>query len=251
MSPVPFAGSDRYFGYDALPGDVNGDTAVDFVLPQRHNGLDDRYGTADDFTMLVTLLNTTPAGPVRCRPRVTTVGTLPARTLYVGSGAVAVVLPVDGAFRNASTYRASSSAPSVTTVSMSGSNLTVTPVAEGMATITVAASGADNSIATQRFGVTVLTASAFTDHLYSEVTLVRAAHFLELRTRVATLRARAGLPPARWTDPVLMVGVTPVKRVHLTELRTALNAAYDAAGRQPPPYTDEAVIAGLTAILLL
>ena len=40
----------------------NGDMAIDFVAPQHNNGPDHRYGTADDFTMLVTLLNTTPAG---------------------------------------------------------------------------------------------------------------------------------------------------------------------------------------------
>ena len=124
----------------------------------------------------------------------------------------------------------------------------VTPVAAGVATITVTATGADNSVATQRFRVTVLEAAAFTDHLRSGLTVVRARHFLELRTRVAALRARAGLPPVRWTDPVLTVGVTPVKRVHLTELRTALDAAYDATGRPPPPYTDDTVIAGVTAI---
>ena len=28
MSPVPFAGSDRYFGFDAVPADVNGDAAI-------------------------------------------------------------------------------------------------------------------------------------------------------------------------------------------------------------------------------
>ena len=248
MSPVPFAGSDRYFGRGAVPADVNGDAAIDFVVPQHHNGLDERYGTADDFTTLVTLLNTTPVGPLRCRPRVTAVGTLPARTLHVGAGAVAVVLPVGDTFQNASTYRASSSAPRVATVNMSGSSLTVTPVAAGMTTITVAAAGADNSIATQRFRVTVLAATAFTDDLRSGLTVVRALHFLEMRTRVAALRARAGLSPVRWTDPVLTVGVTPVKRVHLTELRTALDAAYDAVGRRPPTYTDEAVIAGVTAI---
>ena len=248
MSPVPFAGADRYFGFNAVPADLNGDMAIDFVTPQHNNGPDRRYGTADDFTMLVALLNTTPAAPLRCRARVTAVGTLPARTLHVGSGAVAVVVPVGGAFRNASTYRGSSSAPGVATVSMSGSNATITPVAAGVATITVTASGADNSIATQRFRVTVLATTAFSDHLRSGVTLVRAVHFLELRTRVAALRARAGLPPVRWTDPVLTVRVTPVKRVHLTELRTALNAAYDAAGRRRPPYTDDAVIARVTAI---
>ena len=105
MSPVPFAGSECYFGFNAVPADVNGDAAIDFVVPQHNDGPDRRYRTADDFTMLVTLLNTTPAGPVRCRPRVTTVGTLPARTLYVGAGAVAEVVPVGSGFRHASTYR--------------------------------------------------------------------------------------------------------------------------------------------------
>ena len=248
MSPVPFAGSDRNFGHGAVPADVNGDAAIDFVIPQHHDGPDRRYGTADDFTTLVTLLNTTPAGPVRCRPRVTTVGTLPARTLHVGAGAIAVVVPAAGAFRHASAYRASSSAPGVATVSVSGSQVTVTPAADGVVTITVTATGADDSVATQRFSVTVLATTAFTDDLSAGVTRVKAVHFLELRTRVAALRARAGLPPVRWTDPVLTVGVTPVKRVHLTELRTALDAAYDAAGRQPPPYTDDAVIARVTAI---
>ena len=248
MSPVPFARSDRYFGRNAVPADVNGDAAVDFVVPQHNNGPDDRDGTADDFTTLVTLLNTTPAGPGRCRPRVTTVGTLPARTLYVGAGAVAEVVPVGGGFRHASSYRASSSASGVATVSMSGSQVTVTPVATGVATITVTATGADNSVATQRFRVTALAATAFTDPFRPGLTLVKATHFLELRTRVAALRTREGLPPAQWTDPVLTVGVTPVKRVHLTELRNALDGAYDAAGQSRPTYTDHIVTAGVTAI---
>lgn len=66
MSPVPFVGSERYFGTHAVPADVNGDTVVDFVVPVHHNGLDGLYNTADDFTTLVTLMNTTPPGPVRC-----------------------------------------------------------------------------------------------------------------------------------------------------------------------------------------
>ena len=247
MSPVPFAGSDRHLGGGAL-ADVNGDGAIDLVLPWYSNGPDRRYGTADDFTALLTLLNTTPAGPLRCRPRVTAVGTLPARTLYVGSGAVAVVVPVADAFRNASTYRASSSAPGVAAVSVSGSELTITPAAAGVATVTVTATGADNSVATQRFRVTVLAATTFSDRLISGTTPPRALHFLELRTRVAALRTREGLPPARWTDPVLTVGVTPVKRVHLTELRAALDAVYHAGSRPRPTYTDGLVTAGMTAI---
>ena len=60
MSPVPFVGSSRYFGDGAVPADVNGDGAIDFVVPRHNNGPDHEYGTADDFGMLVTLLNTTP-----------------------------------------------------------------------------------------------------------------------------------------------------------------------------------------------
>ena len=250
MSPVPFAGSDRYFGFGAVPADVNGDAAIDFVVPQHHDGPDGRYGTADDFTTLVTLLNTTPGGPLRCRPRVMAVGTLPAQTLHVGDGAVAEVVPVGGGFRHASSYRASSSAMGVATVSLSGSNLTVTPVAAGGAIITVTATGADHSVATQRFRVTVLAATAattFSDRLVPGATPIRALHFLELRTRIAALRTREGLPPVRWTDRVLTVGVTPVKRVHLTELRDALGETYDSTGRSRPTYTDHSV-AGGTAI---
>ena len=59
MSPVPFAGSSRSFGGLAMPADVNGDTVVDFVVPHHNRGPDDRLSTADDWTTLVTLLNTT------------------------------------------------------------------------------------------------------------------------------------------------------------------------------------------------
>ena len=113
--------------------------------------------------------------------RVTAAGTLPDRTLYAGTVAVAVVVPVVDAFRNASTYRATSSAPGVATVRVSGSTVTVTSVAEGLATITVTASGADDSTATQRFGVTVLAQTAS-----------KASQFLELRRRIEALRAREG-----------------------------------------------------------
>ena len=155
MSPVPFAGSDRYFGHGAVPADVNGDGAIDFVVPLHDNGPDGLYDTEDDLSELLTLLNTTPGGPGRCQLRVAAVGTLPARTLNVGAGAVVVPLAV--AFRNASTYQASSSAPDIVSVSLSGAQVRLTALAVGVATITVTASGADNSRATQRFRATVQT----------------------------------------------------------------------------------------------
>ena len=66
MPPAPFTGGDHYFGFFAMPVDTNGDGVVDFVVPQHENGPDREWMTGDDFTTLVTLLNTTPAGPERC-----------------------------------------------------------------------------------------------------------------------------------------------------------------------------------------
>ena len=56
--------------------------------------------------------------------------------------------------------QASSSASGVATVGVAGSDVTVNPVASSVTTITVTASGADNSVATQQFQVTVLPANA-------------------------------------------------------------------------------------------
>ena len=169
-----------------MPADVNGDAAIDFVVPRRHDGPDNQARTADDFSTLLTLVNTTPVGPVRCSPRVTAMGTLPSRALSVGAVASAVVVPLAGAFRNASTYAASSSAPGVAAVGLVGSAVTVTSVAAGEATITVTADGADNSTATQRFKVSVLAE-----------TPSKANQFLELRRRIEALRARERRRPGR------------------------------------------------------
>ena len=79
-------------------------------------------------------------------------------------------------------------------------------------------------------------------------TPLRAAHFHELRERIAVLRKREDLPPVAWTDPTLVAGVTPVRAVHLTELRAALDAVYEAVGRARPSYTDAAVTVGATPV---
>ena len=91
-------------------------------------------------------------GPMR-------VGTLTARTLPIGDGAVSV--NVAGAFSDPDndvlTFDASSSAPLVASVLVSGSMATVTPLTAGTATITVTATDVDgaNMSATQTFAVTV------------------------------------------------------------------------------------------------
>ena len=152
-----FTGMD-WSGIYSVPADVNGDGVIDLVFPQRILGPDDEYGTDDDSTRFLTLLNATPVGSIRCVPRVKAVGRLPARTLNVG--AEAMVVSVAAAFQDALTCQTSSSAAGVATVNVAESDVMVTPVAVGVTTITVTASGADNSIATQQFKVTVLAATS-------------------------------------------------------------------------------------------
>ena len=91
--------------------------------------------------------------------------------------------------------------------------------------------------------------AAFTDDpLVPGVTPVRAAHLLELRSRIDGLRLRAGLPAFGWTDAQVVPGATPARAVHLLELRSALGEAYAAAGRPAPGYTDAVVTAGVIAM---
>ena len=91
--------------------------------------------------------------------------------------------------------------------------------------------------------------AAFTDDpLVPGMTPVRAAHLLELRSRIDALRLRAGLPAFGWTDAQVVPGATPARALHLTELRSALGEAHAAAGRPAPGYTDAAVTTRATAM---
>ena len=256
MSPVPFVGSSRYFGFGAVPADVNGDGAIDFVVPHHSNGPDHEYGTADDFGMLVTLLNTTPPGLVRCADpsnrAPTSTGALPDRTL---SPDTTLNVDVSRAFVDPDgdvlTYAVSTSAPQVVTARAAGALVTLTAVGEGAATIRVTATDPGGLSAARSFTVTVSTtvSGSFTDDpLQPGVTPVKAVHFTELRTRIDALRSAGGLLRFSWTDPVLRAGVTRVRRVHLLELRSALAEAYGAAGRSAPRWTDASPVAGSTPI---
>ena len=237
---------------------MNGDTAIDFVVPVRDFGPDGRGGTADDFTLLTTLLNTTPDGPRRCgsgapanrSPR--EVGTLSDRTLALdGTLAVDVARAFVDPDGDALTFTASSSVPQVVTASAAGARVTLMGVGTGTATVRVTATDPGGLSATHSFAVTVeATATAsFTDHpIQAGVTPVRAVHFTELRSRIDALRRAAGLTRFPWTDPVLTAGVTPIGLVHLMELRLALAAAYGAAGRTAPGWTDASPVAESTPI---
>ena len=258
MSPESFAGSDHYFGRHAVPAEINGDAAIDFVVPHHDDGPDDQHGTADDFTTLVTLLNTTPPGPARCGGRANRppalAGTLPDRTVVLDG---TVNLDVSRAFADpdgdALTYTVSSSAPRVVTASAAGAVVTLTALlGEGTAAIRVTATDPGGLSATQSFTVTVSATTVsvpFTDNpLQPGVTPVKAVHFTELRTRIDALRGTADLLRFSWTDPVLRAGVTRVRSVHLLELRAALAEAYEAAGRAAPRWTDASPAAGSTPI---
>ena len=138
------------------------------------------------------------------------VGSLP--TLTIGLDDDAVTVEVSGAFRDpdgdALTYAAVSSAPTVVSVSVSGSRVRVVPVSAGTSLVTLTATdlgGSDTSV-TQTFEVTVV--APFTDHpIVPGETPVRAVHFTELRARVDALRTREGLAAYGWTDPVLTAEV--------------------------------------------
>ena len=256
MSPVPFAGSTPYFGARAVPADVNGDSVIDFVVPARNNGPDGRIGTADDFSMLVTLLNTTPVSPARCGGRANrppaAAGILPDRRLAPDD---TLNVNVSAAFvdpdRDALAYSVSSSAPRVVTARAAGALVVLTAGAQGSATIRVTATDPGGLSATQSFTArvsTTVTGSFTDDPLRPGVTPVKAVHFTELRTRIDALRRTRGLQAFPWTDRILTAGVTRVRLAHLIELRTALAAAYAVTGRSAPDWTDAAPVSGSTRI---
>lgn len=187
------------------------------------------------------------------------VGVIPKQSVTVGQ-ALRRLINVTPYFRDwendGLTYSARSSDASVVQVGVTGAVLEITAAGVGDATVAVTASNR-GGWATQIVQVvscaSVATCSAppagFTDDpIRPGSTLVKAVHFLELRSRIDSLRSREGLRFFAWTDPTLTPGVTAVRHVHLTELRTALSAAYVAAGLAPPAYEDVVVRAGSTVI---
>ncbi len=85
------------------------------------------------------------------------------------------------------------------------------------------------------------------DPLAAGATVVKAAHVLELRAAIDSLRAWRSLSAISWTDQVLTAGVTPISATHLTQLRSALDGVYVADGLTPPAW-GAAPVAGVTMI---
>jgi hypothetical protein len=88
------------------------------------------------------------------------------------------------------------------------------------------------------------TPGSFTDTpLVAGVTPIRAAHILELRSRIDALRALHGsLGQYSYTDTI--TSATSVKAVHILELRQALLEVYQQMGRTPPTYTTTPAVGG-------
>src|SRR5439155_23734954 len=93
----------------------------------------------------------------------------------------------------------------------------------GTNVLTVTAHDAVGNIGAASLTVTMFT---FTDDpLTAQRMRITAAHFMELRAAIDSLRAAHGLTTFAWTDPTLTPGSTMVRVVHLVDLRTALTQA--------------------------
>jgi hypothetical protein len=81
----------------------------------------------------------------------------------------------------------------------------------------------------------------------AQVTKIEAAHVNELRTAIATLRSRRGLPSYPWTGGTLTSGVS-IRAVHLMELRSAVADVFGSLGQPVPPFIDPAIVPGVTPV---
>lgn len=77
-------------------------------------------------------------------------------------------------------------------------------------------------------------------------TVIKAAHFLELRDAVTAVRATAGLGPFAWTDPQGRAPASnvPILRTHMQDLRDGLDQALSNLGFTPQPYSNQGLPSG-------
>lgn len=92
------------------------------------------------------------------------------------------------------------------------------------------------------------TTVAFTDPvLIAGSTRIEAAHIIELRQAIDSIRTAAGLSETAWTDDPLPTG-TSIKAAHVAELRTALAEARAELGLPAIAFTDGTLTAGITVV---
>jgi hypothetical protein len=84
----------------------------------------------------------------------------------------------------------------------------------------------------------------FTDEMLAAgSSLVRAAHFTELRARIDRVRATSGRGPYAYTDTGIRAG-SVIQARHVVEMRTALAEAYAGASATQPTYSDPGLAGG-------
>ncbi len=89
------------------------------------------------------------------------------------------------------------------------------------------------------------TTMIFTDDpIQPGVTVVKAAHVMELRTAVNAVRAIAGLTATNWAETIAAGGL--IKASHIADLRSALDPARSALVLSAITYTDPSLSAGDT-----
>ena len=200
------------------------------------------------------------------------VGTL--APLTIGLDESAVTVEVAGAFRDPDgdtlTYAATSSVPGVASVAVSGSRVTVRPVAEGTSLVTVTATdvGGSDTSATQRFTVTVeppanrgpeavgALAPLTVGLDESAVTVEVSGAFRDPDGDVLTYAANSSTPGvAAVSVSGSGVTVTPVSAGTATVTVTATDAGgSNTSATQafavtvPRPFTDHPIVAGETPI---
>ena len=89
--------------------------------------------------------------------------------------------------------------------------------------------------------VDLATAIVFTDDsLFSQSTLVKAAHINELRQAVDAIRTMAHLPATNW-GPSITQFQTQIQATHIQDLRVSLTEVLSALSLPPCSYTDNSL----------
>ena len=101
-----------------------------------------------------------------------------------------------------------------------------------------------NSAGSLRSNTAIVSMAFIDDQLTPGVSVIRAVHVTELRTRINALRAQKGLRPySFFTTPT--AGLSLIRAWDITELRQALFDVYAASGKAGPTYTNSVVSAGM------
>jgi microcystin-dependent protein len=90
------------------------------------------------------------------------------------------------------------------------------------------------------------TPAPYTDSaLVAGVTTAKAAHVIELRSRIDSARVANSLAAFAWADAITP-GTTLIRALHILELRAALAQLYSHLGMTPPVYAEQQLSAGAT-----